>query len=176
MFRNFLFGILFVVLLLALATAVLAQDVTTEPTVIVTVEPPPVDEPDTTPVDQPDDPANALLGTLVLLSGIVTAIVETLKPGVKKFPLSDEWHDLILRVVGFALGVLFVFAGGSALNLFALSPAYRDEYPAAGLFLTGLLVGGFGQLIYLIGSGLSGRLLQPQSANRSIGRTPIRNE
>lgn len=176
MIRYLFSGIVFAVLLLLCVSAVVAQDVTAEPTVIVTVEPPPVDEPDTPPVEQPDDGSTSLLATLVFLSGIVTAIVETVKPGVKQLPLNAAWHDLILRAFGFGLGVAFVFSGGSALNLFTLSPTYRNDYPAAGLFLTGLLVGGGGQLIYLLASGIGGRLFEPRSINRYVNRAPIRND
>jgi len=68
MFRNLLFGILFVVLLLAFATAVLAQDVTAEPTIVVTVEPPPpVDEPS---VPIPDDAIILTGGELLMYLGL----------------------------------------------------------------------------------------------------------
>jgi len=135
------FGIVVVLLLLAMTVPVMAQ------------EGPPDDAP---VVDESGMEVN-LLESLVFLAGLVAAIVELVKPAVKSLSVSDKGHDLILRLIGFGLGVAFVIGGGTALNLLALSPIYGNANPALGLVLTGLMVGGFSQGLYLVGSGLVGK-------------------
>lgn len=117
-----------------------------------------------------EDPPGAevnLLETLVFLSTLVAAAVELVKPGVKALPLSDGGHDLILRLLGFGFGVAFVMGSGS-LNLLSLSPVYGRANPAIGQFLTGLIVGGFSQGIYLVGSGLFGKPIKPQGTRQVL--------
>lgn len=148
MFRKL--GIVLLLLCL-LPTMALAQDSTDAPTVVT----------EETRETGETDSDEKLLTALATIAALVTMIVEMAKPGVKLLPIGDAGHDLVLRVLGFGLGVVFVVGGGEALNLLALSPVYSQYNPLGGLVLTGLIVGSGSQIIYLAASGLAGRLLKP---------------
>lgn len=107
--------------------------------------------------------ATALLATLVFLAGVVNRIVEMMKPGFDELPVSPEWRSTIIRLVSVALGVLAVVGGGEELNLFALSEVYGTINPVFGLVMTGVIVGGFSNLLYSFGELLTRKPQQPEA-------------
>jgi len=101
-----------------------------------------------------------LLKTLALLGFLIMMIVEALKPWMKKLPGSDAVHDFILRLFGMGLGVIAVAGGGNELNILTLSPVYSQLNPGIGMVLTGLLVGGFSQGLWLTASLLARKRIE----------------
>jgi len=91
-----------------------------------------------------------LLTTLLFLAGVVNRIVELLKPTIEALPVDDAWRAAITRALAIALGIVAVVGGGTELNLFSLSEVYGQINPIVGLFFTGVVVGGFSNLLYAL--------------------------
>jgi len=94
--------------------------------------------------------AVTLLTTLMFLAGVVNRIVELLKPTLEALPISSELRGTVTRALAIALGVIAVVGGGPELNLFVLSEVYGQINPAIGLIFTGVVVGGFSNLLYAL--------------------------
>lgn len=107
--------------------------------------------------------APALLATLAFLAGVVNRIIEMGKPAIDELPIGDEWRSAVIRLASILLGVLAVVGGGAELNLFALSETYGQINPVFGLVLTGVIVGGFSNVLFAFGELLTRKPQQPEA-------------
>lgn len=110
-----------------------------------------------------------LLTTLIFLAGVVNRIVEAVKQTgiVQGFNLPANLQDLVFLLLSIFFGVLAVVGGGSALNLFALSPVYGQLNPMAGQILTGIVVALGANALYALAELLTGRPAPPSEPAQS---------
>lgn len=128
--RGFALFLLFVLLFL-MAVPVMAQDVPGG--------------------DVPPDVDPRFLALFVAIAA-VNRFVDVVKPSVRKFKISTEAQDVVLKVFAVLIGVMATLASNGALNLFTDIPRIT---PLFGAILTGALIGlgsevvhGFIDLLY----------------------------
>lgn len=91
-----------------------------------------------------------LLTVLTGLSGVTNRVVEGIKPFFNRFNLSEETYSAAVYLISIAIGIVFTWAGGPALNIFALTEGFSGLNMTAGRIFTGILVGGGSNFLHLI--------------------------